>query len=704
MKDTETVLEFPEPWSQEMFNKSFLPKALFEFVIISDSHYMLDPGGASLEFENRRKQSARREIALRMAAALAPEFIVHNGDMVQEYPDNLERFYKSMDQSLEQMRACGVEPYYVAGNHDIGDKPDPTAPASHVSREVLDWYHRKFGKSWYSFDQGDCHFVVLNSQIMNGALPDATEQETWVEKDLAGHAKKRLFILLHMPPYLFEEAEPSMGHYDNLANPARTWLLDLVQAYNVEMLIAGHVHFAFFDHSAETRYTVLASPVFTRPGFSCLFAGPPPPERGRNDVPKFGFYLMRVRADKTDVHFIRTAGVEKLSPNTEERLITRVSGTLPQSPLGITLSQPLATVAEIPRAWPAAVREKVRNDYPLLACMEMGVGHLRVPLTDFQDLFQRRRLEILRKEGVKLNPVVIFSEELNILEMVSQICPRIDGVEIQIAGTLYPSEKCIEVIKALQERFGLSITLSSIVCREATSGKQFPRFRLGYTPQEIPSLNQFLEENGVAIDRVICKLNNDESLCDQIQATAEIMPLSHIPNIDFSLEFSATNDQTNANLAAEGLFSMAMTPGSRIYFEPFSDLDRTMDVTHGLLDTLCNPRLASRTLQSLNTIMYSRSRKVSQYPFRLNGENDLKVLQLSTDTATYRLLLHSGLASTASEAINIEPHIEARNGEPLKIYQLSEMTLQSVHFHEGTNGISLTSAQTPVLIEIPPID
>ena len=687
-----------------MFNKSFLPQALFEFVVISDSHYMLDPGGASLEFENRRKQSPRREVALRMAAALTPKFVVHNGDMVQEYPDNLERFYKSMGESLEQVQACRIEPYYVAGNHDIGDKPDPTAPASHVSREVLDWYHRTFGKSWYSFDQGDCHFVVLNSQIMNSTLPDAAEQNAWAEKDLAEHAKKRLFIFLHLPPYLFDETEPSIGHYDNLENPARAWLLDLVRGYKVEMLIAGHVHFAFFDRLTETRYAVLASPVFTRPGFSCLFAGSPPSERGRNDVPKFGFYLMRVRAGKTDIHFIRTAGVEKLSPNTEERLITRVSGTLPQSPLGITLSQPLTTIAEIPRAWPAAIREKVRNDYPLLACMEMGVGYVRAPLTDFQDTFQRRRLEILREEGVKLNAVVIFSEQFDILDAMSQIRPKIDGLEIQIVGTLYPSDRCVEVIKALQERFGVSVTLLPIVCREATSGKQFPRFRFGYIPQEILPLNQFLVRNEVVIDRVICKLDTDRSLYNQIREIAEITPFSHISNVDFSLEFSATNDQTNANLAAEGLFSMATIPGGRIYFEPFSDLDRTMDVTYGLLDTLCNPRSASRALQSLNTIMYSRSLKISKHPLRLKQVNGLKVLQFSTDTSTFTLLLHNGSESISGEAINVDRFLGVKGDEPLKIYQLSEITLQSVNVHEAQNRISLTPDQTPVLIESSPID
>ena len=61
-----------------MFEKSFLPQAAFEFVVVSDTHYMLDPGGRSLEFANRRKQAVRREVALRMVAALSPTFLVHN--------------------------------------------------------------------------------------------------------------------------------------------------------------------------------------------------------------------------------------------------------------------------------------------------------------------------------------------------------------------------------------------------------------------------------------------------------------------------------------------------------------------------------------------------------------------------------------------------------------------------------------------------
>ena len=149
---------------------------------------------------------------------------------------------------------------------------------------------------------------------------------------------------------------------------------------------------------------------------------------------------------------------------------------------------------------------------------------------------------------------------------------------------------------------------------------------------------------------------------------------------------------------------MAAIPGSRIYFEPLSDLDRTMDVTHGLLDTLCNPRSGSRVLQALNTVMFSRSLKVSKHSFRLQQVNGLKALQLSTDTSTYTLLLDSGSESTVSEALNVEAFLDMKEGEPLKIYQLSQITLKSIKFYEAENCISLTPDQTPILIESPPID
>ena len=141
-----------------------------------------------------------------------------------------------------------------------------------------------------------------------------------------------------------------------------------------------------------------------------------------------------------------------------------------------------------------------------------------------------------------------------------------------------------------------------------------------------------------------------------------------------------------------------MLPGSRIYFEPLTDFDRTMDITHGLLDTLCNPRPTSAVVKSLNTILYSQPLKFSEPQLELKQVNGFKALQLSTDTLTYTLLLHDGPESTASEPISIEALIELKEAEWLRIYQLSKMSLKNIDFHESQNT-TLTSSQTPVLIE-----
>ena len=67
-----------------LFDLSLLPPAQLQFTILSDTHYMLDPGDASVEFPSRRRQSRRADAALRLAADLDADFAIHLGDLVQE--------------------------------------------------------------------------------------------------------------------------------------------------------------------------------------------------------------------------------------------------------------------------------------------------------------------------------------------------------------------------------------------------------------------------------------------------------------------------------------------------------------------------------------------------------------------------------------------------------------------------------------------
>jgi len=616
----------------KLFDRSLLPPARCEFLLLSDTHYMLDVGDSPLEFESRRQQSDRAGAAFALAAALDPDFAVHLGDLVQEYPDTPD-FAAALDQALEQLRASALSVRHVAGNHDVGDKPDTTMPTHPVDARALDLYHSRFGPSWYSFDQDDLHFVFINSQIVNTGLPQEEEQRNWLEEDLRSHIGRRLFLFLHMPPFLWHPDEPHLGHYDNLGEPARTWLLDLVRQHRVEMLFAGHVHFSFYDQLAGTRQVILPSTSFTRPGFGHLFTSGPPPEQGRDDAPKLGFYLCRVLDDRVDLHLIRTAGATALDPIT--RLLTPTPTGLPKAPLGITLLHPLVPSAEIPLAWPSAIRQPVRNDYPFLSLLELGATAIRVPWTDFEQPLQLRRLSMLRTEGMQIQAFGPAPDELDLHHLLDVHPACADAWELQLPGSPWPTDHHLEQLRDCGRRTPLA--LSTIIPGERVSGKQHARTRIGYRPDELPELNRRLEDAQVRIDAVLCRLDGDDAPWETAHKFSSAPPLSHIDRIDWLLTLPDEDAPRNGLLAAEALFAVTLTPGARLYLDPLIDLDRTMDVRHGLLDTLCNPRPLFHALRCLNALLHEfRDAELSSNDRQADR---LRILQLTSDDLSLSLLL-----------------------------------------------------------------
>lgn len=588
-----------------MIDRSLMAPAEFEFVVLGDTHYMLDPGDRALEFESRRKQTARADAALRLAASLHPDFIVHMGDVVQEYPET-RRHAEALHRAKTQLAGMGVQVFHVAGNHDVGDKSDPTMPTRPVTVESLERYRSGFGPSWYSFDHRGCHFIVINSQILNTDLPESVSQRDWLERDLELHGRKRVFLFLHLPLFLEHPDEPHVGNYDNIGQPDRSWILNLVRTHGVEAVCAAHVHFAFLNRVGSTRIYNVPSTSFVRPGFSHLFTGPSPPEQGRDDAPKLGFNLFRVFPDRTDVHVIRTGGavaLEKETYGAPKRLLTRISAGLPSSPLGLTLLHPLATRTEIPIAFPSVVRQRVRNDYPLLAGTELGATAVRLPAADLEDSFQRERMRILREEGLRITAMAPASNTAELSEYVRRHSRFVDTWEIQLPGTLLPSRDLGRELAKARTSTAARFALAPILPGERRPGKQHPRTRIGYVPGELQELDRSLAERDVAVDRVLCRVDESEPW-NTVRGLLDAGAFSQVGAVDLAVAFTSCDDVRNANCAAEALFAAAGLPGIRIWFEPLIDLDRTLDAAHGLLDTSCNPRPAFHVLRTLNTALF----------------------------------------------------------------------------------------------------
>lgn len=435
---------------------------------------------------------------------------------------------------------------------------------------------------------------------MNTGLPEEAAQRAWLEDDLAAHAGRPIYLFQHLPLYLWDQAETDLGHYDNLGQPARAWLLDLVRRHGVELVFSGHSHFSFFDRVDAARYFVTPSTSFTRPGFSEAFASGPPAERGRDDVAKLGFFLVRVQEDGPRVHLVRTGG-EK-APSAGTRLMTRLSRDLPASPLGLTLRHPLAHTAEVPLAWPSVVRQRVRNDYPLLSCLELGVRHLRVPAGDLSDSLQRWRLALLRAEGVAVTASWLWREGLDLAAAVAALRGEVDTVELRLPGAFEPPPAALAAAARCRGVLGVPVALSPIVARERTAGKQLPRARLAYHLGELPALDAALVASDAKVDRALCLLPPDASL----------PALRAIGAVDFAVELTGDDDYAQVVQVAEALLTVTRWPGSRLFLEPLIDLDRTMDGMHGLLDRACNPRQAYDGVRCLNTVLFSGSKRDAQ--------------------------------------------------------------------------------------------
>lgn len=86
-------------------------------------------------------------------------------------------------------------------------------------------------KEFYSFDYGNAHFVMLNSNKNT----DETVKK-WLREDLQNTDKKWKLAVFHHPPY------PVVADYKGIDESIRKNWLPILEQYNVDMVFVGHQH------------------------------------------------------------------------------------------------------------------------------------------------------------------------------------------------------------------------------------------------------------------------------------------------------------------------------------------------------------------------------------------------------------------------------------------------------------------------------
>ena len=162
--------------------------------------------------DTRSNPKMHRALAARFASH-DPAFILHNGDLVSkgDAPDLWgPQFFLPLADVVDH-----VSLWPALGNHERGAK------------YLLRYFDLPAGRTWYSFDYGPVHVVVLDD---NQEGPDVLK---WLDADLAAAKAPWKIAMYHAPSFNFG------GHR---SDSHRLTFLPLLVKHGVDVVVMGHSH------------------------------------------------------------------------------------------------------------------------------------------------------------------------------------------------------------------------------------------------------------------------------------------------------------------------------------------------------------------------------------------------------------------------------------------------------------------------------
>ncbi|HSG67701.1 MAG TPA: metallophosphoesterase [Bacteroidales bacterium] len=213
----------------------------FSFAFLTDIHVQPERNGV-----------AGFAAAITEANALKPDFVITGGDLVFdalgvpfERADSLYNIY------IETAGAFNMPVHNTPGNHELFGIYEKSGVDPSDPDYAEGMFRSRIGKTYYSFDYGDWHFMVLQSvQITPDrhyiGMVDAAQME-WIRQDLLEvDPKTPIVISTHIPfitvftQVLFGEYAPD---YHGLVVENAREVLDLFSDHNLKIVLQGHLHY-----------------------------------------------------------------------------------------------------------------------------------------------------------------------------------------------------------------------------------------------------------------------------------------------------------------------------------------------------------------------------------------------------------------------------------------------------------------------------
>ncbi len=204
-----------------------------------DKHAFIVWGDTQIQGKGEAKQlisiSAPDTKATIATLGAQPVFGIAVGDLVFDHFELFPDYKKAVE-------VTGIPYYQLIGNHD----QDYTARTDDGSQVT---FKQNFGPTYYSFNRGKIHYVVLDNVFFIGLAHQyigylAENQFAWLEKDLQNVPKgSTLVVSLHIPVYnkisdTGDAKEEKLGSMTS----NREALFAMLKDYKVHFM-TGHTHY-----------------------------------------------------------------------------------------------------------------------------------------------------------------------------------------------------------------------------------------------------------------------------------------------------------------------------------------------------------------------------------------------------------------------------------------------------------------------------
>jgi len=155
----------------------------------------------------------------------APRFMFNGGDVAI---DGTYANWKAQSLTTTALATTSKIPtYHVTGNHEGWAQNTMSFTQSPASKSGV--------QDYYSFDYGDIHFLVLNTEL---SYTSGSAQYNFAASDLSTTTKKWKIVCAHKPGY----TSGGSGAHTNDANMI-TMTTNIFEPNKVDLVLCGHNHF-----------------------------------------------------------------------------------------------------------------------------------------------------------------------------------------------------------------------------------------------------------------------------------------------------------------------------------------------------------------------------------------------------------------------------------------------------------------------------